>query len=170
MKIATIILILFSVSCQGQSNKKDMEYTRIVQPKVSDTLYVLILKNILQENYKVLYLSFDESSGDKIRLLKNDNVVIDISLPITDIDVKNFSIDSIEEIDKGFKLSVNWGGGNNLYGRSFYFEYRKNMFYLCKVENRNYSLEPENKTLKEEKISPPIRIDEFILSKYIKNE
>ena len=94
----------------------------------------------------------------------------DISLPIADFDVKNFSVDTIEEINNGFKLSVNWGGGNDFYGRDFYFEYVENSFYLGKLMNRSYHLDSEKEISKKRNIIPPIRIDKLIISEYVKNE
>jgi hypothetical protein len=170
MRIITMILLLFSVSCQCQSDRKVAEFAKDTSQKVSDTLFLLSLKNIPQNDYKVLYLSFSESSGDKIRLMNDDTIVSDISLPISDFDVKNFSVNRIEEINNGFKLSVNWGGGNDFYGRDFYFEYVENSFYLEKLVNRSYHLDSEKEILKETNIIPPIRIDKLILSEYIKNE
>lgn len=170
MRIIMIILLLFSVSCQGQPEKKVAESTKVVSQKVSDTLSVLSLKNIAQDDYKVLYLSFSESSEDKIRLMKDDTIVSDISLPITDVDIKNFSVDKIEEINNGFKLSVNWGGGNDFYGRDFYFEYVKNSFYLNRLKSKSYHLDSEKEISKEEKIIPPVSINRFVLSEYIENE
>jgi hypothetical protein len=168
--IMIILLLLFSVSCQGQSEKKVAESIKVASQKVSDTLSVLSLKNIPQNNYIVLYLSFSESSEDKIRLMKYDTIVSDISLPITDVDVKNFSVDKIKETNNGFKLSVNWGGGNDFYGRDFYFEFVKNSFYLNRLESKSYHLDSKKEISREERIIPPVSINKFILSEYIKNE
>lgn len=170
MKIITMILLLFSVSCQGQSDRKVTESTKYTSQKVLDTLFFLSLKNIPDSDYKVLYLSSSESLEDKIRLINDDIIVADISLPIADFDVKNFSVDTIEEINNGFKLSVNWGGGNDFYGRDFYFEYVENSFYLGKLMNSSYHLDSEKEISKKRNIISPIRIDKLIISEYMKNE
>jgi len=110
---------------------------------------------------------FSENLGDKVQLLKNDSAITTLSLPMSDVEVKNFSLDKFEETNTGFNFYVSWGGGNYLYQSIFYFEYKEGMFYLSKVGKRDYILKSEKEISTEEKITPPVRIDKFILSEFL---
>lgn len=167
MKIIVIALLFFSVSCTGQSSKtSSVHMSKTDNQENTDTLSVLDLNY----DYRVFHLSFSDSSKDIIRLTQNGCLVVDILLPIADVDVKNFSVDQIKAFKKGFELSVNWGGGNNFYGRIFYFEFREDTIYLNKLQKKSYRLDSEKETLTDEKVLPPLRIDKIVLSEYIINE
>ncbi len=171
MRSIVIIFLLFSISCQSQVTKgKFKDDIRKEYVVISGDSSSLALKNsIYKDNeYKLLYLkTYGESSGDKVQLLKNDSAITTLSLPISDVEVKNFSLYEFEETNKGFNFYVSWGGGNYLYQSIFYFEYKEGMFYLSKVGKRDYILESEKEISKEEKITPPVRIDKFILSEFL---
>ena len=172
MRFIVFIFLLLSVSCQGQENKEVINSIEGVQQVVSDTLNTLVLKGSIyqKDTCKILHLSFKENLGDKIQLLKNGNLIANLSLPIADIEVKNLTVGAIKESKGGFSFLVQWGGGNDFYSRNFHFEYKEGIFYLGGIGNSNYNLDTEKETTKEEKILPIIRIDELVLSEFIKNK
>ncbi|MCE2502638.1 MAG: hypothetical protein J4G05_01035 [Chlorobi bacterium] len=171
MRFIVIVFLLFSISCQNQVTKgKFKDDIRKEYVVISSDSSSLVLKNsIYKDNkYKLLYLkTYGENSGDKVQLLKNDSAITTLSLPISDVEVKNFSLNKFEETNKGFNFYVSWGGGNYLYQSIFYFEYKEGMFYLSKVGKRDYILKSEKEISTEEKITPPVRIDKFILSEFL---
>ena len=171
MRPIVIIFLLFSISCQSQVTKgKFKDDIRKEYVVISGNSSSLALKNsIYKDNkYKLLYLkTYGESSGDKVQLLRNDSIITTVSLPISNVEVTNFSLNKIEETNKGFNFHISWGGGNYLYQSIFHFEYKEDMFYLSKVRKKNYILKLEKETSEEEKIIPPVRIDKFILSEFL---
>ena len=171
MRPIVIIFLLFSISCQSQVTKgKFKDDIRKEYVVISGNSSSLALKNsIYKDNtYKLLYLkTYGESSGDKVQLLRNDSIITTVSLPISNVEVTNFSLNKIEETNKGFNFHISWGGGNYLYQSIFHFEYKEDMFYLSKVRKKNYILKSEKEISKEEKITPPVRIDKFILSEFL---
>ncbi len=175
MKLIIIAFLLFSISCQSQTS-----WRKKIAPKentgenqqiliLSDSSVLMLNNSIYKNNkYKLLYLqTFSETLGDQVQLLKDDNVVTTMSLPISNVEVKNFSLNKFEETNKGFNFHISWGGGNYLYQSIFHFEYKEDMFYLSKVRKKNYILKSEKEISKEEKITPPVRIDKFILSEFL---
>ncbi len=166
-EVFIIAYLFYSTSSIGQSsNIKSENASAIEGQKNVDTLQVLDIEN----GYKVFHLNFVDGFGDKIRLIKYGRVVADILLPVADNDVKNFSVNKIQTINNGLKLSVSWGGGNYFYERTFNFEFKDATLYLNKLQKKCYRLDSEQETVKDEDVVSPIKIDMFILSDYIENE
>ncbi len=101
---------------------------------------ITILENDIykNDNYRILHLKFIQNNKEKISLLRNGKNLSSISLPVSDIEVKNFSVAQIKETDNGFKLLVNWGGGNYFYERQFFFVYKDEEFYLSSIQGKKY--------------------------------
>lgn len=53
-----------------------------------------------------------------------------LNLPISDLEVKNFSLDKIESTEDGFDLSISWGGGRNIYFIKYKFIKVGDVFFL----------------------------------------
>lgn len=188
LKIFLVLSVVF-ISCNGQSNKlKKIEYKSGLNLKSVDTvthrslsvdtLSQLSLKNSHYGNikFKVLQLCDIDSSGywidttRRIDLTKRQTVVASFRLPISDVDIVNFSVSKISETDSGFKIVVNWGRGNNLYGRSFYFVFVGSKFYFSKLERKVYNQDSQKEKKTTIKIVPPIPIENFDIFKYLNNE
>jgi hypothetical protein len=169
IRFIAIVSLFITVSCNGQVNRDGKSNSiKNDQRVVADTLSMLKLRN----GYEVMQLNLKDNPSDIIRIIKDSIVIGELSLPVPDVEVKNFSVDKIAETQSGFILSINWGGGKNFYGRNFYFELRdtEKSFYLSKIGKTSYSLESENETSEQENVVPPIRIDKVRLSKFIINE
>ena len=158
-----IIVLFFCVSCQGQQSKKSIPS----RTEIIDTLNVLTLK---EKRYKIAHLGNRDNGREQIQLLKNNIQISSILLPVADEEVKNFSVNKMEETQKGFKISVDWGGGNYFYERIFFFSYKENKFYLDTLEINNFTQEPEKKTTITKAINPPIEISKLNIFDYIKND
>jgi hypothetical protein len=90
-------------------------------------------------------------------------------LPVPDEDVKNFSVNEIIETESGFKIAVNWGGGNYFYSRNFYFTFKENQFYFDSIKINNYIQDTDKKINTTKIISPSISIDKFDILLYLEN-
>jgi hypothetical protein len=170
------MLSVFCVSCSGQKvpHKSNNRETKTVT--TIDTVSILRLKNKHYSpfSYVILQLKLSDfdKSGHRIKKIvvnQYNETVASILLPNSE-DVKNFSISEIAEIERGFKIVVDWGGGNYFYGREFYFTFKDTQFYLDSFEMRSYTQEPEKETKRIKKISPLIPIDKFDIISYLDNE
>jgi|GEM_PF-292024 len=168
-----IFLSIFFVSCQGQVKKKEGEINTVPshQAKIIDTLSVSTLNGEQYGgvHYKVLNLYNNKSDESYLELLRNDNNSIKVSLPNSE-DVKNFSVNSITNTDSGFKIAVNWGGGNYFYKRRFSFNYTNDQFVLDNVWMSFYRQEDDKEEHINKQITPSIPIEKFKILDYLQNE
>ena len=170
------MLSLLCMSCRGQNiqHKADNSKTEKVTP--IDTVSILPLRNKHYSPFSYVILRLELSDFDKsghsikkIAVTQNNKTVASILLPNSE-DVKNFSISEIAETERGFKIVVDWGGGNYFYGRKFYFTIKGNQFYLDSLEMNSYTQEREKETKTTKKINPPIPIGKFDIISYLDNE
>ncbi|MFY7936402.1 MAG: hypothetical protein ACOVOQ_03415 [Flavobacterium sp.] len=170
-----IILSVFCISCRGQNIQHQANNKNTAEVISVDTVSVLSLRNGQYSNFKILRLYNLGNDGNRIdstnriELTKDNKTVASIILPNSE-DVKNFSTSKIEETKDGFKIVVDWGGGNYFYGREFYFRFKGTQFYLDTIEMSNYIQEAEKEIRKINKISPPLPIDKFDIHNYLDNE
>lgn len=171
-----VVLSIFCLSCGGQNiqNTKKKNTKEVLS---IDTLSVLPLTNKQygSSHYKILRLCNLDSEGyqivstKRIELSEGNKTVASISLPVPDEEVKNFSVTKVAETKHGFKIAINWGGGNYIYDIEFYFAFRGHQFYLESIITNNYG--PDKKGVRiTKRISPPAPIDEFNMLYYINNE
>lgn len=175
--IICVVLSMLCVSCVGQrvhdGNKKKTE-----ESLLKDTLFILPLKNRQYEqlDYKILRLCNLDSERNQIKstrrieLIRGNKAVASLSLPVPDEEVKNFSVNEITETEKGFKIVVNWGGGNYFYGREFYFNFKDTQFYLDSLIMKSYIQEPEKEIMSTKSIMPPIPINRVKILEYLENK
>lgn len=178
MKLLTVILLCaFFLSCKGQMVEQENHSKAIsnFQEKNIATLSVLNLKGKQYDkdvNYRVLSLySLDDkgyriTSTRRIELRKNDSILATIKLPNSE-DVKNFSVSKIKQTNIGFKIVVNWGGGNFFYRREFEFEFIENHFFLDYVRMSFYYHKDDKKVIIGKQITPPIPIQKFKILDYL---
>ncbi len=172
-----IIYFIFSIICISSKsenfyiNKLNNINLNLIQV---DTISQLILRNKFYKNneFKVIFLSNLENETNNffltktIILVKNKSLFATIKLPIANDEVKNFSVTKILETVDGFKILMNWGGGNNIYNVEYFFYYKKNEFYFAKFSRKQYR--PNTKvTTKLKKIKPMIPIENFEIINYI---
>ncbi|WP_259016613.1 hypothetical protein [Emticicia fluvialis] len=142
---------------------------------LKDTLSVLSLRNkqYTSLNYKVLKVCDLDNEGYhikstcRIELTQQHKTIASIKLPVADVEVRNFSVSKIEEINSGFKIVVDWGGGNYFFEREFYFTFKDKRFYLTTLKLTNYIHEPEKTTKRTQQLNPPINIEKFDIIKYL---
>lgn len=169
-----VILSIFYASCDSQNTQIKSTHSGIIR---TDTISILTLRNIVygHVNYSVVRLqdinrdSNIVDSTKRIELLKDNKAVADIFLPGSE-EIKNFSVDNISETKEGFKIAVNWGGGNNFYSREFDFKFAAKQFYLACVKVGHYAQNSDKETVTKNKIRPLIAIEKFNIGRYIDNE
>ncbi len=173
-KIIYFIFTIICISSKSESfyiNKLNNINLNSIQV---DTISQLLLNNKFYKNneFKVICLSKLENENNNffltktIILVKNNNLLATIKLPIANDDVKNFSVTKIIETVNGFKILISWGGGNNIYNLEYYFYYKKNEFYFVKLKRKEYG--PNTKvTTKLKNIKPMIAIKNFEIINYI---
>ena len=166
---------LYYTLCQGQNIQ--LKGVTIYSKKVItiDTISVLSFRNELYLNYKILQLYNLEDGGNKINStnrieLTKENKTIDIIFLPSSEDIKNFSLSKIEETNDGFKIVVNWGGGNYFYGKEFYFKFKNGRFYFNRFQINNCILAPKKETRKTKVVFPPLSINKFNILNYLDNE
>jgi hypothetical protein len=167
MKLLSFVILFSFQSCQENISSRDsFPNIKANVSKISDTLDVLVLKQEKYNDiYKIIHLERTENRREQILILENNILTSSISLPIPDEEVKNFSVNKIEETQKGFKISIDWGGGNYFYERCFFFILKNNQFYLDNITYRN-----NFKKSKRLKIYPLVEISKFNMVDFIENE
>lgn len=191
MKILIIFLCLvFSITCQKSTSEtitkpkslvnskkknKNIKLSRATDYSSSnisknDTIKTYFLKNKIygEDKYKLVHMAFTNQEGEQIDLYKNKKKIKSIILPIPDIEVKNFQLDSIKETHKGFCLLTNNGGGNNLYIDRLYFDFYIENFYLYRQEKIIYDVEKDLTDTIVKKFNPKIKIDKIKLFEFYK--
>lgn len=177
MKIAIYITLTVScMSCSGQNIHNEPNNSKVQKVTSIDTASVLLLQNKHYNpfSYNVLRLELSnlDKSGYRIKkiVLNRDNKTIGSILLPNSEDVKNFSISKIAETRSGFKIVVDWGGGNYFYQRVFYFAFKDKQFYFVGLEMKSYEQDTEKEIKTTKKISPPIPINKFDIINYLDNE
>lgn len=169
----TFVIVLFScLSCQGHVTKKIFQNSTTNLSEGLDTLNTLGLTGIKYDGvkYKIIHIVDFDKGQEQIQLLENNIKTSTIWLPVADEEVKNFSFSKMEETQKGFKILVDWGGGNDFYQRTFFFSFKAGKFYLDNLVISNFTQEPEKKKTKRKSIRPPIEISQLNILDYINNE
>lgn len=162
--ILTILLFSSSAWCQtgvsyGAAPQHNLDTQRIV---------ALEGRAYRGSKYKILHIkSYDGMKGGKLQLLRNDTLIANVSLPVPNYEVKNFSITDIKSTKNGFDLLVDWGGGNWFYTRTFHFKYLKGAFYLVEIDKEMYVHDKDETVSRKEKLSPVIDIREVQLLKHM---
>lgn len=167
--VLIFFIVLYSfISCKGQYTKNAT--SNILE--TLDTLSVLSLKGRKYNDikYKIVHIGYSEKGQEQIQLLENNILIYSVWIPIADEEVKNFSLNKIQETRKGFKMSVDWGGGNYFYKRTFFFSYIDGKFYLYNLEIKNFTQNPENKESTRKSIKPLVEISQFNIFDYINSE
>jgi len=174
--IFSLFVIISCISCKGQENNSETkennkETTVISQIKNIDTLSVIKLnaKKYADAQYQVLKLYNIDNDVTSIEIVKNKDLLNTIKLPGSE-DMKNFSVNKIVEINKGFQILVSWGGGNYFYKRKFNFVYNENGFYFSSLVKGNYTKNSDKEIIISEQIYPPIPLRNFDISLYLENE
>ena len=170
-----ILFLLLTVSCEGIHHVEGVVADAETQLSIggaliirnkTDTLSVLPLNRKKHKEFKVLYLrdletnNYVINSTRRIELTENNKIKASLKMPIPDEEVKNFSVSKIAETRHGFKIAVNWGGGNYLYDIEYYFILREKSFYLDYVKFHTYSPNSKVKTTIK-RITPKIPIEKF---------
>ena len=168
-----ILLALSSASCNGHLPKKGENSNIVAKPENSheDTLSVLTLDGDQYKDkvFKIIQLYSFEKDRNFIEVKENDSTLSIIRIP-TGLEAKNLSVNDIVKTGTGFKILVDWGGGNYFYKRDFHFSFVNNQFLFVRLETSMYYLEDDKEEKKVIEIDPPILLHEFELMDYIVNE
>jgi hypothetical protein len=171
-----IVIAFFSCESKEQLNTNNIAKYNDKSSPIPDNLDLDTLRIIqltgeyFNENRVNIFHFHDLStSNEQLVLKKEDSVITIVQIPIFDLGIKNLIVNSIEEIESGFKIKMSWGGGNYLYDIALYFNYINDGFYLVKTTKKTYEVDIERLEKKEKNYVPPIEIDSFKVSNFIKN-
>lgn len=177
MKNFNFILLSLLLSC-GNSKNDDLQKTKIQKVDTihpynisTDSLIIVNLtgKIFLNDKIKILHINYIDKSLEKIEIFKNNKLISSIILPKADEEIKNFSLNEINETKEGFNIFVSWGGGNDFYTRKFNFKYLDGKFYLNQYEKTKSIPEDIKNSKKEIVIIPNVNIDSLNLIIYLEN-
>ena len=133
-----------------------------------DTLMFLELKEkqFAKDKYKILHIHNRYNKKRFVGVSKNGETISSFSVP-NPTDVKNFSLNKLHEIENGFRVDIDWGGGNNFYKRNYYFHFMEDRFVFTQVDKSNYNhgKDKEEKTL--QKVDRPIMLENFDILEFI---
>jgi hypothetical protein len=177
--IFTLLGSLLLIACNGQEKAMN-EATYPIEVSIvskSDTIsvYNLANKQYGNDKYVILKLYDTDSNGHWtksrwLELVKNDKRIAKIPMPESNYELKNFKIVKIDNTTNGFCLSINWGGGNNIYDIFYYFIFINGDFYLQnirKIHHFDNGIDGYNEETKVKTISSQIRFSEFRITDYL---
>lgn len=173
--------LLFSLnSCQGfqekveKSSQSSDDKKRVLKEEVylenptpPDTLDLILFDSLKSQSiFKIIHLYYLNEDREKIILINNEKVLKNIQIP-TDEEFKNFQIENINKIQKGFIINTFWGGGKNWYKTNFYFSYQKNSFSLYKILKDDFTLGESQSEKSEIILENLIPFEDFDIISYI---
>jgi hypothetical protein len=150
--------------------------TKVVDEKTARTLDC---RNAIGYSFVVVENPNRKNDSDPLipkdlNIVVGDEVISRIELPKVDSEVKNFSLNSVERIETGFEMKVEWGGGLYHYEIQFDFRCKGNNFYLYRVKKESFSTtNPDSgnyldkRETKETKIEPNLPIEKFAMKDYL---
>ena len=101
-------------------------------------------------------------------LIKKDKKkLISKTLPSAD-DIKNLNI-NINKYRIGFILKAQYGGGDNIYNRNFYFKWTKGSFFLYKIVGTHVKPNFTKSIITIKNILPFINIRDFNIQYFLEN-
>lgn len=174
VKYIIFAFLLFSSCCPPQDEKKDVTTNDVNnEGKGVRELHILELKNdTYNDVYKILHTD-SYGNVEKIEILRNNKVISYIDVPNGE-EIKNLSIYNISETKKGFRIKLTWGGGRNIYNKTYYFDFVNGGFYLGRILSNDCISDEEKykdfdyhceETYRE--ITPQLHIDNFELDDWI---
>lgn len=170
-----MILAICAISCKrhvdNRAETNGAANSSTTATSDTDTLHILRLSSALYKNldYQIQEVYYIDKNTRCIEIARNERLIKTIKLPNCQ-DVKNFSVNTIVQTKEGFKITVNWGGGQYFYARNFLFAYNDGTFYLTCVGKSHYAVDSDKDKQTNERMSPPVPLDEFDISKYLSNE
>ena len=156
-------------------DKKDVnniEHTQLLDDVFSELIKEDFEQKLDFKNHNITLYHYAKKTDEGARILvQTIDSVITIDLPLTDSEVKNFSVDSFKETKDGFSIATSYGGGKNYYSRKFFFEIDASndeiFFYKLKGSYSNYTT--HEKQNGEKLIDPKISLSNFNLLSYLEN-
>lgn len=116
-----------------------------------------------------LFSGFTEDGllGKSLLVENNKKAIANGNFPSSE-DIKNFSV-NIKKHKKGFILECLYGGGNNLYGRHFYFKCDKDSMYLYKIIGTHTTPNSDKIITEKKYMQPRIDVRDFNILNYLEN-
>lgn len=116
-----------------------------------------------------LFSGFTEDGllGKSLLVENNKKAIANVNFPSSE-DIKNFSV-NIKKHKKGFILECLYGGGNNLYGRHFYFKCDKDSMYLYKIIGTHTTPNSDKIITEKKYMQPRIDVRDFNILNYLEN-
>ena len=158
--IILITVIIFSFQI-GEANsfislKNDIDTSIVIQTQRQKCVIVQLINK------------FTDTEGlTKILLIKKDKKLISKTLPSAD-DIKNLNI-NINKYRIGFILKAQYGGGDNIYNRNFYFKWTKGSFFLYKIVGTHVKPNFAKSITTIKNILPFINIRDFNIQCFLEN-
>lgn len=126
---------------------------------------------LLNQNFQRSYTILDIKDIDKYlrKILLKDGVSIVTLCNLQQENYSGFAVNWIKENKNGFEISVEYGS-RVYFHKIFYFVYKKQNFYLCKiVVNRFDRYKPEKSAIRSVILKRPVCVDKFDLVNYLTN-
>ena len=159
--IILITFIIFSFQI-GKANsfislKSDIDTSIVIQIQRQKCIIVQLINK------------FTDTEGlTKILLIKKDKKkLISKTLPSAD-DIKNLNI-NINKYRTGFILKAQYGGGDNIYNRNFYFKWTKGSFFLYKIVGTHVKPNFAKSIITIKNILPFTNIRDFNIKYFLEN-
>lgn len=158
--IILITFIIFSFQIGGANSfislKNDIDTSIVIQTQRQKCIIVRLINK------------FTDMEGlTKILLIKKDKKLISKTLPSAD-DIKNLNI-NINKYRMGFILKAQYGGGDNIYNRNFYFKWTKGSFFLYKIVGTHVKPNFAKSIITIKNILPFINIRDFNIKYFLEN-
>lgn len=158
--IILITFIIFSFQIGGANSfisfKNDIDTSIVIQTQRQKCIIVQLIHK------------FTDTEGlTKILLIKKDKKLISKTLPSAD-DIKNLNI-NINKYRIGFILKAQYGGGDNIYNRNFYFKWTKGSFFLYKIVGTHVKPNFAKSIITIKNILPFTNIRDFNIKYFLEN-
>jgi hypothetical protein len=165
-------LWLFIVAC-SVNNPATMTTSQIAAASVVDGRIKRALGCNKPSEYSFLVVQNPKRKDAKdLNVVVGDEVIAKIELP--NLEVNNFSLNSVAKNKAGFEVKVDWGGGVYHYEIQYNFRCKENNFYLYKVRKVSFSTKnPDSGSFLDVKrtrvirVEPNLPIEKFVMTDYL---
>lgn len=170
-----VMSLVLTAACSANNTATPFQNTSVVHEKTARTLDC---RNPNEYSFVVVENPRRKKDSDPVipkdlNILVGDEVISKIELP-KESEAKNFSLNSVDKNETGFRIKVNWGGGLYFYEIEFNFRCNENNFYLYEVKKKSFSTTNpdrgnfwDKEEFKVTKIDPNLPIEKFVLTDYL---
>ncbi len=173
---------LFLISCNTNSNDQsnsilpDTTY-RTMEVHSNTTIAVVhIFKNdttiipLLYKNVSLLDVRIDSTDKRELSIQRGKLIIDKIEIP-TQETIQGFAVNWIKATERGFEISVEYGGSSRYYQKDFRFYYEQDDFVLKDILIDTFDKQnPEDEksyTKKTDTLKVPVKFKDFKVEDYL---